>query len=777
MNNDGEKGQTNKAAQERLQRATRGGLNAVTGGAWDKVRNAPIIGGAARKAENKLANKLDNKIDEPKLGQKATNPISSQDGNNRHSDYKDVDQNNRGGSSLHQDHPKQADNRPSAQKPGGVQQNHQRPNLGVKPSENQSQSPSSGPKSVGKQSLVSSLTNKAKNAFPIGKQKNKQTSDSNDEKSEENTGETAEDSDSSEKSKDKGKVIARRIRLLKVSIAFVAAFAFYAMIMTVASALSGGAVFRTAPFSSYKEYGTENFHSVTAENDEIHEDEINFYKKMKQVKEENDEDIDVNYVVAILMQLFNEYSPSYDNFSEEEAERLNASGGIDYAKMTDNVDGFVEVIKNAESSDYSVDGVIYNAIKSSDEFKKYYEEVLTGDNTDEILENIFRLAEEFNEDERQDETAITEETSVTVTSPSTTSSSIASSTSTLSMKDYLAGSIYADTDKISSGERIKAYTVTYTTNIMAENKKLTIDVNNASASNSICSIKNGCSYDKDGNLVSGGGSQNSKNTNYYNGKYYYKVPLTSTEQETITKAIDSVYGKVLVNSDGTYPTLDITKLGGLGDGDYESGLKKAYGNLSIKNVGENNYITEGIFNGVGKIVTAATFYEQRDYKQSFCGLSRATIAGSGCGVTSMAIIASTYENNKKYDPIYMNAEAKKMGLCGYDGTAQAFFCKEASKLGYKCSRGAKTNGEYLKKVLKHLSNGGLVVAHMSAGHFTSGGHYMVLGGVDSKTEKVYVYDPNNRSNSSYRKTGNGWYDFNSIIVKEAWYFYIIEKRG
>jgi hypothetical protein len=65
---------------------------------------------------------------------------------------------------------------------------------------------------------------------------------------------------------------------------------------------------------------------------------------------------------------------------------------------------------------------------------------------------------------------------------------------------------------------------------------------------------------------------------------------------------------------------------------------------------------------------------------------------------------------------------------------------------------------------------------MHNGKFTSKGHYIVLGGVDPETKKVYVYDPNNRSNKSNRNTGNGWYSFNDVIVKEAWNFYIVWQR-
>ena len=92
----------------------------------------------------------------------------------------------------------------------------------------------------------------------------------------------------------------------------------------------------------------------------------------------------------------------------------------------------------------------------------------------------------------------------------------------------------------------------------------------------------------------------------------------------------------------------------------------------------------------------------------------------------------------------------------------------------------KTKDE-LNLITYHLKKGHLVIVNVLSGHFTSGGHYMVLGGIDPITKKVYVYDPNNRNNSRYRSTGNGWYSFNDIIVKEAkgkpqYGFYIIWKE-
>ena len=716
-NNVGRNKQQNSAASERLHDISRRGLNAATGGAFNKVRNAPVLGAAARKVEDKVADKLG----KTKLGQKLAS--------------------------------------------------HQKPNLGVSSenTENQASNPQNG--DVGSRNLRSSLANRAKNLWE--QRKNKKNRDDDKEESNEsseNSEEEKKDDDSEDTlSPAEEKAIIKRQLYIKLAILGSAAFLLYFLVMTVASALTGGGVFKVAPISSYKEYGTDSFQSVTPEDSAIHKDEIEFYKKIKEVVNANNEEVNVNYVVAILLEVFYEYDASYEYPSNEEAKKLLESGGIDYDKMTKNIDSFVNIIKNTNSTDYEINGEIYNALKNSDEFKEYYRDALKMKNKtiDDILNNVFELAQELDVYDEYDDTVMTTETDVTVNT--------GNKKQTMSINEYMSSSVYASTDKLSSPEVVKAYTIVYSTNIAAVNKKLTINSNNATATNSLCNVKEGCSYDNNGNLVNGFGERNSTNTVYYNGNYYYRKPLSNSEQKDLTKNINTTFGNVLVDSDGSYPTLDVSKLDGFGDGDYKTIIKNAYEKeYKYKNIGENSYVLDASY-GDKKVLTSVIFYDQKDYSNQFCGIKGYTIGGSGCGVTAMAIVASTYENNRKYDPIYMNSEARKRGMCGSTGTAQAFFGKEASVLKYKYVGGSKYNKNVLNLTLKHLSQGDLVVVRMGAGHFTGGGHYMVLGGVDPETKKVYVYDPNNRSNSSYRKTGNGWYSFNDIIVKEAYNFYVIWK--
>ena len=707
---------------EKLQNITRAGLNMATHGAWNKVRNAPIVGDAAKRSEQKLANNLGNRF-----------------GNKE----------------------------------------HQRPNLGVQPNKNdindkkavsesnnnQKESSNYSKKTdIASQNLKKSVANRARNIWQA-RRKNKLKNQSDGESSDNSNNSENSDEEKSENTfEDNLKARIKRKILIKVAMFGLVFFAIYVMVFILVVVVTGGGVFKSAPMIASKSYGTDSFESLTNKDSKYYNDEIAYYKKIKEASSKTDDLMVIDYTSAILLQLY------YEDDYEYEDESLKETAGINYAKMTEKFDSFANVINSSNSSDYSINGPIYNAIKNSDVFKEYYKNILKKHSADDVVKRIFELAAEISSINDTDDTVITKETEVSVKDQNK------SGTKTIKINDYIADSIYANTNSLQNSEVVKAYTIAYSTNLASQNKKLTVDSNSAYASNITCSVKEGCSYDKNGNLVSGPGSQNSKNIIYYKGGYYYKKPLTEEEIKTLNNNINSVFGNVLVNSDGTYPELDIDKINGLGDS-YQNILNNSYGKLEIKNIGEDSYILDGSY-GTKKVKTEVIFYDQGDYSSyNFCGKKKETIKTSGCGITSMAIIVSTYEKNSKYDPVAMMNAARQTGYCGGGivGTSPGFFKKEANTMKYKYSYASKHNKKDLNNVLKHLSQNHLVIAHMSPGHFTSGGHYIVLGGVDPETKKVYVYDPNNKSNSSWRKTGNGWYSFNDIIVKESWGFYIVWK--
>ena len=111
---------------------------------------------------------------------------------------------------------------------------------------------------------------------------------------------------------------------------------------------------------------------------------------------------------------------------------------------------------------------------------------------------------------------------------------------------------------------------------------------------------------------------------------------------------------------------------------------------------------------------------------------------SGCGPTSMAICISTL-SGKKITP---RQTCQWAGSQGYyvkgAGSKHDVIPGLAKKYGVKCEGVGKNKPQ----IIQALKTGKLVVAIMSAGHFTSGGHFIVLTGI--KDGKITVADCGSR---------------------------------
>ena len=110
-----------------------------------------------------------------------------------------------------------------------------------------------------------------------------------------------------------------------------------------------------------------------------------------------------------------------------------------------------------------------------------------------------------------------------------------------------------------------------------------------------------------------------------------------------------------------------------------------------------------------------------------------TIASSGCGPTSMAMVISALA--KQVTPI----ETCKFAIDNNfrskeNGTEWAFFTKIATKYGLKSEQTYSTND-----VIWALKAGKIVIANMGKGYFTKGGHYIVLTGIVGDT--IMANDP------------------------------------
>ena len=155
--------------------------------------------------------------------------------------------------------------------------------------------------------------------------------------------------------------------------------------------------------------------------------------------------------------------------------------------------------------------------------------------------------------------------------------------------------------------------------------------------------------------------------------------------------------------------------------------------------------------------TQVVYYNQLDSRWAtvMYGTS-GTIGQGGCGPTSMAIVISTL-TGQAHDPVELaNWSVANGHRCEGNGSYHSLIPESAKAYGLAVE-GAGVNDA--QKIADALASGKLVVALMSKGHFTSGGHYIVLRGVTADG-KILVADP-----ASYSRSEKQWEL--SLILNEA----------
>lgn len=188
----------------------------------------------------------------------------------------------------------------------------------------------------------------------------------------------------------------------------------------------------------------------------------------------------------------------------------------------------------------------------------------------------------------------------------------------------------------------------------------------------------------------------------------------------------------------------------LTDGKYDGEIKYVSSNF-----GNIVYWNQGDFN---KYYYSEDPYNKNTYK--------ATIKSHGCGPTAVAIVASSMLG-KNISPIETTSQVCKIGGCTTGGSyinSLATALKDVYGLKVK-----RTNKH--QEVINALgTNKSLVIVLMGPGTFTSGGHYIVLTGVNEKGQ-VSVADPGNR-----QRTNKKWFAFNTIIEEKKASQYIVVTR-
>lgn len=158
-------------------------------------------------------------------------------------------------------------------------------------------------------------------------------------------------------------------------------------------------------------------------------------------------------------------------------------------------------------------------------------------------------------------------------------------------------------------------------------------------------------------------------------------------------------------------------------------------------------------------------YLQTDYGNIPYG--GGSIASSGCGPTSFAMIASYLTGTAVTPPdavAWCGNSYYKPGV----GTYWNYFQAAATHFG--CGNVMQTNDP--QAVLNALSQGHPVISSQRAGLFTSGGHFIVLRGVTAGG-KVMVNDPNDNSRKNYI---NREFDMLSEIHRTSNQYWIFDKK-
>lgn len=138
------------------------------------------------------------------------------------------------------------------------------------------------------------------------------------------------------------------------------------------------------------------------------------------------------------------------------------------------------------------------------------------------------------------------------------------------------------------------------------------------------------------------------------------------------------------------------------------------------------------------------YYNQGDDAWANQLYGKDPIGKYGCGPTSMAMVVSSL-TEQSLNPVEMAAWASQHGYwASRSGSYLSIVSGTAAAFGLHCdSLGGDCTASDLQQA---LASGGVAVALMGPGHFTKGGHFIVLRGA-TLDGGILVADPNSRDNS------------------------------
>lgn len=145
--------------------------------------------------------------------------------------------------------------------------------------------------------------------------------------------------------------------------------------------------------------------------------------------------------------------------------------------------------------------------------------------------------------------------------------------------------------------------------------------------------------------------------------------------------------------------------------------------------------------------TPVVYYNQTDARWGNKSYGKtSTIGRAGCGPTALAIAVASLTDNKVTPYDVAQWSVANGGLCEGSGSYHSLIPNGGRHYGLTVT----SIGRDGKKLVEALQSGKLVIAIMSKGHFTSGGHFIVLRGV-TEDGKILVADP-----ASVKRSNKEW---------------------
>ena len=136
-------------------------------------------------------------------------------------------------------------------------------------------------------------------------------------------------------------------------------------------------------------------------------------------------------------------------------------------------------------------------------------------------------------------------------------------------------------------------------------------------------------------------------------------------------------------------------------------------------------------------------FQQWDERWGYTKYSGAAFAQTGCAPTSFAMVYRGLIRNTDMTPYDMGQLAYDLGyVTEENGTDGRFFAAASEELGLTARETYVTE----LAIEEALDDGSLLIANVGPGDFTTGGHYLVITGIDDNGD-LLINDPYSKVNS------------------------------